>query len=691
MQQTALKPPAQEGAPVPMLILTKHQEQVEAINSTLRRAGHAVHCTWLPDASDLADALIQINPELLVVFPDEGLIPLEALKDLRARTQPPIPVILVASAVTEALLTTALRAGAQDVVTLADAERMQLVCARELRAFRLERALNSTVTSARESQRALAAFMEGSADAIALAQEGIVVDVNPAWLELYGYSDADSLRGQPLMDCFDVDSHAALKGGLVACLTGKWSDQSLRVTALLSDGSQLPLEMVLGQGDFDGEPAVRCVVPARRHDEAEMQRRLTEAVRTDPSTGLLHRRYVVEELHERLQHPVKGGMRFIACVRPDRMDQVVAQVGPLLAEEFIAQFAAIVREQTAGDLGGRFTGSSLLFLIERGTERDVEAWGEHIVRKVGSHVFKIESKTLTATATVGLGLVTSTITDPSAPVADAVEANRRGRDHGGNQVYALDRSDSDTRVQAYDKIWVRHIKSALMENRFRLVQQPIASLLGEDKGMFDVLVRMLDEQGKEVLPSEFIPAAERNDLMKNIDRWVVGASMSFCAARKPAGIFVRLSKDTISDKSLSAWLSNQLKASKVEPSRLCFQIAQDIADQYLLQSKELREQLRRQGFRFAIEHFGVGSDPGQLVGHLKPEFVKIDGTLMQGLSTNTALQQKVKSLVEIAKSIGAVTIAERVEDANTMAVLWQLGIEFIQGYFVHKPEEVVLG
>ncbi len=84
-----------------------------------------------------------------------------------------------------------------------------------------------------------------------------------------------------------------------------------------------------------------------------------------------------------------------------------------------------------------------------------------------------------------------------------------------------------------------------MENRFRLVQQPIASLQGDDKGMYDVLVRMIDEQGKEVLPSEFMAAAERNDLMKNIDRWVIGASMSFCAARKPECMFVRLSKDTV--------------------------------------------------------------------------------------------------------------------------------------------------
>ncbi len=675
-----------------MLVLTRKQDHVESINATLRRAGHPVHCTWLPDASDVADALIQINPELLVVFADEQLLPLEVLAELRARAQPPVPVILVSEHVDEIAITRAIRAGAQDVVSLAHPERLQLVCARELRAFRLERAFNSTLSSSREYQRALAAFMEGSADAIAQVQEGIVVDANPAWLELFGYSDADAVRGQPVMDLFEPESHQALKGALAACKTGKWIHHQLRVLARLSDGSQLPLEIELAEGEFETEPVISFVVKARRHDEADLQRRLGEAVQTDPSTGLLHRRYLTEQLQARLAHPVRAGVRFVACIRPDHMDQVVHQVGPLHAEDFVGQVAALVREQLApGDLGGRFTGSSLVFLIERGTPRDVEAWADNLVRRIGANVFKIDSRTLTATATVGLALVPATSTDPTTPIADALEAVRTARELGGNQVCAVDRSGSEARVQAHDKVWVQQIKAALMENRFRLVQQPIASLVGEDKGTFDVVLRMLDEHGKEVLPSEFIPAAERNDLMKNIDRWVIGASMSFCAARRPGSLFVRLSRDTVNDKSLPGWLASQLKAGKVEPSRLCFQVAQEVADQYLLQTKTLRAELKRQGFRFAIEHFGVGTNAQQLIEHLKPDVVKIEGSLMQGLASNPDLQQKVKSLVQMAKEHHAQTIAERVGDANTMAVLWQLGIEYIQGYFVHKPEDVVLG
>jgi diguanylate cyclase (GGDEF)-like protein/PAS domain S-box-containing protein len=683
---------SQERAAVPMLVLTRQQEHVEAINATLRKAGHAVHCTWLPDARDLPDALIQINPEMLVVFADEGLLEPDALAMLRTRTQPPVPVILVRAQCDEATILDALRHGAQDVVTLANRERLQFVCTRELRAFRMERALNQTLSSARESQKALKQFLDGSADAIAEVQEGIVVDTNRAWSDLYGLTEPDAAHGMPIMEFFHPESHAALKGALVACLQGKWSDHALRVTAVVADGSQLALELQLQHGDWDGEPAVRICVPARRHDDEQMEQRLTEVVQLDPGTGLLHRRHFVEQLRQRLHTTIRGGVRFVALVRPDRFEQIVQQVGPLQAEDLVAQMASLIRDHAQpGDLCGRFTGSGIALLLERGTPRDAETWAENLVKKIGTHVFKVEDRTLTATVTVGLGLVPSSADDPTAPVADAWEAVRKGRDNGGNQVYSVDRADTDTRTQAYDKIWVRHIKAALMENRFRLVQQPIASLLGEDKGMFDVLVRMLDEQGKEVLPSEFIPAAERNDLMKNIDRWVIGASMSFCAARSPSGIFIRLSRDTINDQSLPIWLSNQLKASKVQPARLCFQVDEKIAGQYLLQTQELREQVKRQGFRFAIEHFGAGGDPQQMVERLRPDFVKIDGTLMQGLATAKPQQQRVKALVDIAKEVGAVTIAERVEDANTMAVLWQLGIEFIQGYFVNKPEEVVLG
>ena len=133
-----------------------------------------------------------------------------------------------------------------------------------------------------------------------------------------------------------------------------------------------------------------------------------------------------------------------------------------------------------------------------------------------------------------------------------------------------------------------------------------------------------------------------------------------------------------------------MRASRAEPQRLCFQVTEEIAAAYLPQIKSLATVLRQRGFRFALDGFGSGRDPKGLLDAVPLDFVKIDGAIVQGLSGDAQLQQRVRALVEQATKRLIQTIAERVEDANTMAVLWQIGVQYIQGYFVNEPEQVVL-
>jgi multidomain signaling protein FimX len=185
-------------------------------------------------------------------------------------------------------------------------------------------------------------------------------------------------------------------------------------------------------------------------------------------------------------------------------------------------------------------------------------------------------------------------------------------------------------------------------------------------------------------------AAGRNDLLKNIDRWVIGASLSFAAQRKPGCLFVRLSRDTLKDRSFLGWLDNQLRTTRVDAARLCFQIHEELAASHLEEFRELATALHQRGFRCALERFGSGRDPRALIAAAPLAFVKIDGALVQRLTRDPDLQQTVRQLVSEAQKRHIETIAERVEDANTMAVLWQLGVQHVQGYFIHAPEQVVL-
>jgi EAL domain-containing protein (putative c-di-GMP-specific phosphodiesterase class I) len=209
--------------------------------------------------------------------------------------------------------------------------------------------------------------------------------------------------------------------------------------------------------------------------------------------------------------------------------------------------------------------------------------------------------------------------------------------------------------------------------------------------MLDTVIRMVDAQGDELAASDFMPAAARNRMLRSIDRWVIGATLAFCASQPFDTVFVKLSSESLIDKTLTDWLAKAVESSGVAHGKLCFQVSEEDAARFLVQTKALAGQLVKQGHEFAIEHFGIGHDSSRVLASTPMHYLKIDGSLMQSLSSDEALRHRVRDFIEAANKRGIATIAERVEDANTMAVLWQLGVEFVQGYFVNSPEQVTIG
>jgi diguanylate cyclase (GGDEF)-like protein len=677
-------------APVPLIVLSGREDDVELVNRSLRDGGHPVRCHWVTKIDALASAIDDHSPELLCFFPDSLPAPIREIAKIKQQATGTVPLVVVSKAAQETDIAEALLAGAQDLVSLGQPERFRSVAERELRAFRLERALNETLSSANQYKKQLKAFMAGSVDAIAHVQEGILVDANQAWADLLGHPSADGLLGAPLMDLFDGGSKAALKGALVACGRGQWAGGSIKVVAVTGSGAKLPINLNIDATSVDGEPAVKLSVSRPPAAAREPEELIERAVHKDPMTGFYHRRRFLEVLTDRLDAGGTRGVRALAYIRPDKFRELEEQIGPLASEDVLVQIAEQLRELTQpNDIYGRFGGQVFTLFLERGTLRDVEAWAQNALARIAERVFESAHNTLSVTCTIGLAEVGPSTERLDALLAEARRSTQLGRDKGGNKVVLAQTSDESTRVQRFDEIWVHQIKAALMENRFRLAHLPIASLSGEQQVMYDTVLRMIDAQGDEVSATEFMPAAMRNRLLRAIDRWVIGASLSFCSKTPLDCVFIKLSYESLIDKTLVDWLSKAVQSSGTAPRSLCFQVSEENATQYLTQTQELAEQLRAMGHRFAIESFGVGRDSGRILAQTPMDFLKIDGSLMQRIATDQKLQEKVRVYVNTASNRAIPTIAERVEDANTMAVLFQLGVGYMQGHYVHEPEVVL--
>lgn len=670
---------------IALIVRCTSRNSVDTVSAILGRAGVPVECTWIAALEALHDALSRIKPELVIDVSEPGH-DAAAVAALRDQVAPWLPIVVIAPGIDEPTIAAAMRAGARDAVSFDSPDRLTAVILRELRSARLERSLQRTVQSAHGAHDPLIALEHRPADAIIHVQEGIVVDANPAWCELF--AGGSTVIGEPVMDLFNEASRPALKGALAACLRGRWKDHTLKAGAVRPGGSVLNAEFTLALGEHEDQPCVRLALPAKPRDEGKLLQDLQSAVQCDQTTGLLHRPDLLRALSERLGTARPGGVRALALIKLDRFADLERTVGATASEQALGEFAAELRAVlNPTELAGRFGGVRFLAMLERGNERDLRLWALQLVQETAKRPIRVGTKTASLTCTVGLAPVPGSSKDLDAVIATATEACARGVRHGGNQ--AVTAGAAGAAATPYDAAWVNQIKSALLENRFRLATQPVASLRGGDARMFDVLLRMVDTHGKEVLPGEFLPAAERNDLLKNIDRWVVGASLSFAAQRRPGCLFVRLSKDTVRDPSFVAWLDGHIRSARANPASVCFQIPEAVAVGNPL-ARPLAQKLRQWGFRFAVESFGSPATAFELLESMPLDYVKIDGALVQSLARNKDLQHHVRALAEEASKRGIKTIAERVEDANTMAVLWQLGVEFIQGYFVNAPEDVVL-
>lgn len=676
---------------ISIAVLSRNQDDAATVDSTLRDAGHAARCHWIQSPNKLGDALEREPVELIVLNCDHYPDSIREVIRQKDRFDPEVPVIALRQNVDESLIEAAMRDGACDLVSIGLKQRLQSVVGRELRALRVERALNATLHSATEYRRQIKDHMQTSTDAIAVVQEGIIVEANEAWLKLFKAASRDEVEGMPLMDSFDTESHSAVKGALIATLKDKWQkDEKLAAKLAHEAGETVELQVGFNKVDYDNAPSVQVRVNAKDRVVQEPTALVHNALKRDPTTLFFHRAQFLERLTKRLSRKPSSGLHVLAYIKPDKFTEVRDKVGIIDSEELLGLLAEEVRKRLhPRDVAGRFEGTSIMVLLERGSPRDAQVWGSQLVEHIRRKTFEVGQTSTNLTCTVGVCAVSELFRNLEELVAATLAAYRLGRKAGGNTAYLNDSADEDTKQREFDAIWVKHLKAALMDNRFRLAQLPIAGLRSDSVEMYDLLVRMIDEQGNSVLPSEFLPAAERNNLMKNIDRWMFKAAIDFCNDSNADRVFVRMSRQSILDSTTLAWMEQEFDRSNFDGSRLVTQVPEREAAKHIRQTLAIVKQLRRLGVGFAIEHYGIDQDRFQILDLLKPDYIKIDGELMHTLMTDKQMQESVQNIVRAAEERNIKTIAERVENANAMAVLFQLGLDFMQGHYVHEPEVVL--
>ncbi|MEA2496525.1 MAG: hypothetical protein QOJ29_4436 [Thermoleophilaceae bacterium] len=412
----------------------------------------------------------------------------------------------------------------------------------------------------------------------------------------------------------------------------------------------------------------------------------------DPLTGLLNRRRFIEDLT--LELALIGREQresSVVVIDVDNFKYVNDSLGHHAGDQMIRSVASVLAgELRAADTIARLGGDEFAILL-RGTvgERAMPV-ADRLIDAVREHVFEIAPEPVRVTASGGLAWLgrDGEMAEEALAAADLAmyESKRGGRDRMVTFSPEL-RTSAETRQS-----WADRIRSALADDTLLLYQQPILDLTTNEITQHELLLRMEGVDDGVIAPKDFLGVAERFDLIQAIDRWVVSRAIALIAeserSGKPRSLSMNLSGRSIGDPDLFELLERELRETGIDASRLVLEITETAAIESMEEARTFAERLAALGCHLALDDFGSGFGSFYYLKHLPLDYLKIDGDFIRHITTNPFDHAVVRSIVQMADSVGHHTVAEFVVDEPTLEAVRELGVHFAQGYYVGMPEPV---
>lgn len=418
----------------------------------------------------------------------------------------------------------------------------------------------------------------------------------------------------------------------------------------------------------------------------------------DDLTGLLNRREFPHRLHTLVVSGQDEGTHALLYVDLDQFKVVNDTCGHLAGDALLSQLGTRLKRLVGPhDVIARLGGDEFGLLLHDRTIESAMTLAESLCETVSGHRFPWNDRNFEVTASVGVCAIDATTTSAEEVLSSADAACYVAKDQGRNRVQ-LYFGGTTCKGKRQEMEWVSRLQKALEENRFQIWQQRILDLkngTAASGGHIEMLLRLIDEDGTVVAPGQFFPAAERYGLMPAIDRWVIqqllldsqyGNLHAEMARRTATHCAINLSGASLNDDKFLGFLDATLQSSHMAAAALCFEITETVAVANFGRVREVMQHLRQFGCHFALDDFGSGMSSFSYLKNLPVDYLKIDGTLVRNIVDDAADFAMVEAINRVGGVLGLKTIAEFVETDATLEKLHEIGVDYAQGYAIHRPE-----
>ncbi|WP_297527499.1 EAL domain-containing protein [Thiohalobacter sp.] len=447
----------------------------------------------------------------------------------------------------------------------------------------------------------------------------------------------------------------------------------------------------------DGEVSGAVVVVHDVSETQQLMEHISHQARHDPLTGLLNRRGFEVRLEATIRDIAReGGRKALCYLDLDQFKMINDSCGHVAGDQLLQNLVPVLRGVLGDrDLLARLGGDEFGVLADVADEAQAQATAQRLLDAVKGLRFRWGQHLFEPGASIGVVMIDAATVSAEELFRQADLACYAAKDLGRGRWHLYQPDDAELVRRSEELQRAAGISRALEEDRLRLHLQPIVDISGGGHGgieHFEVLVRMIDEHGREVPPGVFIPAAERYNLMPAIDRWVVANALALLAAltgtdeHADCHFSVNLSGNSINDPELPGFIVAQLERHRVDPSRICFEITETAVISQLSAAIALIERLRDMGCSFALDDFGSGLSSFGYLKALPVDYLKIDGSFVRDMLNDPIDRAMVEAINRLGHIMGKKTIAEFVESEALVGALQALGVDQAQGYALGRPK-----
>ena len=676
-----------------LIVVDNSFDSEEIIVSKLRVAGYTARSTRVEDDEDLLDALKKQIPDLVIYFEGMELISLkETSTCLKKDKKTEICRLISVSKNEQYDAVSAMRAGAADATCFSNIDHLLLIIKREHQSLINSKLIARYKKAYSESEQRCTSLLDSSRDAIAYIHEGMHVYSNQSYLAAFDIEESDDLEGLPVLDMVAAESRDEFKSFLRSYTKNEGGIEKFETQLRKPDGSEFSGEMEFSPAQIDGEPCIQLIIRKEDATSEELERQLKLLSQKDQLTGLFNRQYCIEKLETVISDCEQE--KYTAAlleIQIDNFDNIKNSVGVIDADQYIIDAAQTLSEALGDDdILSRYTHDRFVVIAIDYTKDNIESYATQLQTAVSQLEANINKTHINTTCCIGITLIDRDSPEYNDILARSKKAVTFATDKGANQIHTYIPDKGELTRQEVDVKFKEQLTDALKNDKFLLHYQPIVSLHGDTDERYEVFIRMHTKDHNEVImPQDFLPAAERIGMSTAIDRWVLYKTIQEHSLRQKAGkhtrFFIKLSAPSIKDKTLIDWLSYQIKEKQIPDHTLNFTVKETVAVTHLKNAKSLSHSLKELNCGFILDDFGTGTHPFQLLEHIHADYVRIDGSFMANLADNPQNQESIKILAEEAAKLDKLTIAQHVPDAASLSILWGMGVNFIQGYFLQEP------